>query len=110
MPGVTKAAFIVGGEHGKGVMSCRAAGRWSAPVFMAFDKESFGAQIGAESIDLIVLVMNDRGVDRLLRIEFLPPPKWNTATGRGSRSATVGGLRTDFFANRFVSRALSRKS
>ena len=67
MPGVKKAAFIVGAEHGKGVMSCRTVGGWSAHGFMALDKGSFGAQIGAASMDMILLVMNDRGVERLLQ-------------------------------------------
>src|ERR1700733_7786767 len=66
IPSLKKAAFIVGGEYGSGVMSCRAQG-WSAPVFMQIAKGSWGLQIGAEEIDLVLLVMNQRGVDKLLQ-------------------------------------------
>lgn len=66
MPGVKKAAFGVGGEFGKGVMSCRQATGWTAPVFMELAKGSFGFQIGAQATDLVLLVMNREGVDRML--------------------------------------------
>ena len=62
IPSLKKAAFIVGGEYGSGVMSCRAKG-WSAPVFMQLAKGSWGFQIGAEEVDLVLLIMNQRGVD-----------------------------------------------
>jgi len=61
-----KAAFVVGGEYGSGVMSCRTAGSWSAPVFMQIAKGTWGLQIGAAQTDLILLVMNRKGVDKLL--------------------------------------------
>jgi len=66
IPSLKKAAFVVGGEAGAGVMSCRRANGWSAPVFMHLAKGSFGLQIGAESVDLVLLVMNQRGADKLL--------------------------------------------
>jgi SH3 domain-containing YSC84-like protein 1 len=66
MPSVKKAAFGVGGEFGKGVMSCRQAGGWTAPVFMEMAKGSFGLQIGAQATDLVLLVMNRQGVNRML--------------------------------------------
>ena len=50
IPGLKKAAFIVGGEYGKGVMSCRSGDRWSAPVFMQLAKGSWGFQAGAEQV------------------------------------------------------------
>jgi len=67
IPSLKKAAFVVGGEEGSGVMSCRRANGWSAPIFMRLAKGSFGLQIGAESIDLVLLVMNQEGADKLLR-------------------------------------------
>ena len=67
VPSLKKAAFVVGGEYGKGLMSCRKAGDWTAPVFMEIGKGSWGLQIGAQSIDLVLLVMNDRGMEKLLR-------------------------------------------
>ena len=65
-PSVKKAAFIVGGEFGKGVMSCRNGSSWSAPAIMEIQKGSFGLQIGGETVDLILLVMNQEGANRLL--------------------------------------------
>jgi lipid-binding SYLF domain-containing protein len=55
IPSVKKAAFVFGGEYGKGLMSCHRGGAWSAPVFMELQKGSWGLQIGAQSIDLILL-------------------------------------------------------
>jgi len=66
IPGLKKAAFIVGGEFGKGVISCRSGQTWSAPVFIEMQKGSAGFQIGAEQVDLVLLMMNRNGVDKLL--------------------------------------------
>ena len=55
VPGLKKAAFVFGGEYGKGLMSCRKAGEWSAPVFLKMGKGSWGLQLGAQSIDLVLL-------------------------------------------------------
>jgi SH3 domain-containing YSC84-like protein 1 len=66
IPSMKKAAFVVGGEYGSGVMSCRTKD-WSAPVFMQLAKGSWGLQIGAEQTDLVMLVMNRRGLDKLLQ-------------------------------------------
>jgi lipid-binding SYLF domain-containing protein len=66
IPSMKKAAFIVGGEYGSGVMSCRAGNDWSAPVFIQLAKGSWGLQIGAEQTDLVLLLMNRRGLDKLL--------------------------------------------
>src|SRR6185369_15967320 len=67
VPGLKKAAFVIGGEYGKGLMSCRHNGEWGAPVFMEVGKGSWGLQIGAQSIDLVLLVMNAGGVEKMLR-------------------------------------------
>ena len=66
IPGLKKAAFILGGEFGKGVVSCRSGKTWSAPIFLELQKGSAGFQIGAEQIDLVLLMMNRDGVDKLL--------------------------------------------
>ncbi len=66
IPGLKKAAFMVGGEFGKGVMSCRTGQNWSAPVFLELEKGSAGLQIGAESVDVVLLVMNRAGVQKML--------------------------------------------
>src|SRR5579863_8582916 len=62
IPSLKKAAFVFGGEYGKGMMSCRHDAVWSAPVFMQLEKGSWGLQIGGESIDLVLLVMNQHGM------------------------------------------------
>ncbi len=67
IPHLKKAAFVVGGEYGKGVMSCRNSGAWSAPVFVEMAKGSAGLQIGGEQIDLVLLVMNRGGVEKMLQ-------------------------------------------
>src|SRR5438045_494387 len=65
IPSMKKAAFVVGGEYGSGVMSCRTKG-WTAPVFMQLAKGSWGLQIGAQETDLVLLIMNRRGLEKLL--------------------------------------------
>ncbi len=66
IPSMKKAAFVVGGEYGSGVLSCRSQNGWSAPVFMQLAKGSWGLQIGGEETDLVLLVMNRRGLEKLL--------------------------------------------
>ena len=69
-PSVLKAAFIVGGSYGRGVMTCRSGkdfeGPWGAPSMMALEGGSFGFQLGGEATDLVLLVMNDRGAKAIL--------------------------------------------
>src|SRR2546423_13047044 len=65
IPSMKKAAFIVGGEYGSGVMSCRTGSDWTAPVFMQLAKGSVGFQIGAQETDLVLLIMNRRGLQKL---------------------------------------------
>ena len=69
-PGVIKAAFIFGGRGGKGVISRRVKGGWTAPAFFSLGGGSFGAQIGAQKNDYIFLIMNDAGVKGLLEDKF----------------------------------------
>jgi lipid-binding SYLF domain-containing protein len=68
VPGLKKGAFIVGGKYGKGYLSCRSKGGagWSAPGTVRIEGGSFGLQIGGSETDLVMLVMNERGADRLL--------------------------------------------
>jgi len=67
---MTKVALGVGGSYGRGAMICRSGkafnGSWGAPAMYAIETGSFGLQIGAESTDLVLMVMNPRGVDALL--------------------------------------------
>jgi lipid-binding SYLF domain-containing protein len=70
LPSVMKAAFIVGGSYGRGVMSCRSGpdfnGPWSAPSMMALEGASVGFQIGGQATDFVLLVMNRRGAESIL--------------------------------------------
>jgi len=69
-PSVKKAAFVVGGSYGRGVMTCRSGehftGPWSAPTMMALEGASFGFQIGGSATDFILLVMNEKGAKSVL--------------------------------------------
>ena len=89
IPSVKKAAFAIGGEAGTGVMSCRSANAWSAPVFMHLAKGSFGLQFGAEETDLILLVMNRTGVDKLLQDKVSLGTDASLAAGPVGRSANA---------------------
>lgn len=91
MPGVKKAALVVGGEYGHGVVSCRTASGWAAPVFMTLEKGSVGAQVGAESSDIVLLVMNERGVDHLLQDKVTLGTDVSVAAGPVGHDAAVTG-------------------
>jgi lipid-binding SYLF domain-containing protein len=70
MPSVLKAAFILGGDYGRGTMVCRTgkdfSGPWGAPAMYALEGGSIGFQIGGEATDFVFLIMNDRGANSLL--------------------------------------------
>src|ERR1700691_2701556 len=87
IPSLKKAAFIIGAEYGKGMMSCRHDAAWSAPVFMKLEKGSWGFQIGGESIDLVLLVMNQRGMDKLLQDKVALGADASVAAGPVGRTA-----------------------
>ncbi len=89
IPGMKKAAFVFGGEYGKGVMSCRTGNSWSAPVFMQLAKGSWGLQIGAQAIDLVLLVMNREGADKLLGDKVTLGADAAIAAGPVGRSGTA---------------------
>jgi SH3 domain-containing YSC84-like protein 1 len=70
-PSVKKGGFIVGGQYGKGLISCRRdGGSWGSPAFFTIGGGSFGLQIGGQAVDLVLLVMNPTGVDGLLQDKF----------------------------------------
>jgi lipid-binding SYLF domain-containing protein len=91
VPGLKKAAFIVGAKYGKGFMSCRSKGRagWSAPGAVRVEGGSVGFQIGGSETDVILLVMNQRGADRLLSSQFTLGAEGDIAAGPVGRSATA---------------------
>jgi len=89
IPSMKKAAFIVGGEYGSGVMSCRRQRAWSNPVFMQLAKGSWGLQIGGQQTDLVLLVMNRRGLDKLLEDKVSLGADASIAGGPVGRTASA---------------------
>ena len=90
IPGVKKAAFVVGGEYGRGVASCRTGQSWSAPAFFVIEKGSVGLQIGGNETDLVLLVMNRTGMDKLLGDKVTLGGDVSVAAGPVGRNATAG--------------------
>jgi lipid-binding SYLF domain-containing protein len=91
VPGLKTAAFIVGGKYGKGYLSCRNASGtgWSAPGTVRIEGGSVGFQIGGSETDLIMLVMNERGADKLLSSKFTLGAEGSVAAGPVGRTATA---------------------
>src|SRR5262245_17507435 len=90
VPNLKKAAFIVGGEYGRGVVSCRAGDRWSAPMFVQLAKGSWGFQAGAEEVDVVLLVMNEQGVQSLLQQRATLGADVSIAAGPVGRQSNIG--------------------
>jgi lipid-binding SYLF domain-containing protein len=88
-PNVVKAAFIIGGRGGDGVISRRTAAGWSAPAFFNIGGGSFGAQIGAQSTDYVLLFMNDDALKGLLEDKFEFGGEVSVAAGPVGRSAAA---------------------
>jgi len=91
VPGVKKAAFIIGGQYGKGFITCRAKNHrgWSAPAAIRLEGGSFGFQIGGSETDVVMLVMNGRGARRLMQSQFTLGGEGEIAAGPVGRSATA---------------------
>jgi SH3 domain-containing YSC84-like protein 1 len=91
VPGMKKGAFIVGAKYGKGFLSCRKKGGagWSAPGSIRIEGGSFGLQIGGSETDVIMLVMNERGAQRLLASRFTLGGDASVAAGPVGRDATA---------------------
>lgn len=70
IPGFKKGAFVVGGQYGQGVVTCRTGHGWSAPVFIRMAGGSWGLQIGAQSTDLVLVAVNRKGFQDLLQSKF----------------------------------------
>jgi lipid-binding SYLF domain-containing protein len=101
VPGLKKAAFVVGGEYGKGLMSCRQNRTWSAPIFVQIGKGSVGFQIGAQSIDLVLLVMNTSGMQKMLRNKVTLGVEASIAAGpvgRDARAATDAQMKAEILS------------
>ena len=91
VPGLKTAAFLVGGKYGKGYVSCRNKGGtgWSAPGTVRIEGGSVGFQIGGSETDLVMLVMNERGADKLLSSKFTLGAEGSVAAGPVGRTATA---------------------
>src|ERR1700724_1736854 len=90
VPDLIKGGFIFGGKHGRGVASCRTSEGWSAPAFVSVGGGSWGLQIGVEGVDLVMLVMNDRGLQHLLSSKFELTGEGSVAAGPVGRHASAG--------------------
>jgi lipid-binding SYLF domain-containing protein len=90
-PNVMTGAFVVGGKYGKGYLFCRnkSGTGWSAPGTVRIEGGSVGFQIGGSSTDLIMLVMNERGADKLLSSKFTLGAEGSVAAGPVGRTATA---------------------
>jgi SH3 domain-containing YSC84-like protein 1 len=89
VPSLKKVALGIGGQYGKGYVSCRNEGGWTAPGALRVEGGSFGLQIGASATDVIMLVMNERGVDRLLSNQFKVGADAAVAAGPVGREASA---------------------
>jgi lipid-binding SYLF domain-containing protein len=102
IPSLVKGGFVVGAKHGRGVMSARVDGKgFSAPAFVTMSGGSIGWQIGVESIDLVLLVMNRKGVDDLLSDNFTVGGNASVAAGpvgRNADAATDAKLSSEILA------------
>jgi lipid-binding SYLF domain-containing protein len=89
VPDMKKAAFLVGGQYGRGFAMCRVPGSWSAPAPVRMTGGSFGLQLGADSTDIVLLVMNERGLERLLSDKLSLGLDVNVAAGPVGRDANA---------------------
>lgn len=96
VPGMVKGAFIFGAQYGQGVVTCRTGHGWSAPVFIRMAGGSFGFQIGGQSTDLILVAVNDRGFQDLLKSKFKIGGDASAAAGPVGRA---GQASTDWKMN-----------
>jgi lipid-binding SYLF domain-containing protein len=96
VPGLKKGAFILGGKYGKGFVSCRKHGGqgWGAPAAIRVEGGSVGFQIGGSESDVVMLIMNERGMEKLMSSKFTLGGEGEVAAGPVGRNATA---QTDAF-------------
>src|SRR6202035_915165 len=90
VPSVKKGAFLVGAEYGQGVVTCRTGHGWSAPAFIKIACGSVGFQIGGQATDLVLVAVNDKGFQDLLRSKFKIGADAAAAAGPVGRNAAAG--------------------
>jgi SH3 domain-containing YSC84-like protein 1 len=87
VPSMLKGGFVVGGKYGRGLASCRTPKGWSAPAFFTVKGGSFGFQIGGQAVDLVMLIMNNEGMQRLLSSKVALGADASVAAGPVGRHA-----------------------
>jgi SH3 domain-containing YSC84-like protein 1 len=90
VPHMLKGGFVFGAEGGKGVATCRTANGWSAPAFITISGGSWGLQIGVEAVDLVMIIQNEKGMQRLLTSNFQLGADASAAAGPVGRHAEAG--------------------
>lgn len=89
VPSMLKAGFVFGAQFGRGVASCRTEKGWSDPAFFTIEGGSFGLQIGGQAVDLVMLIMNHRGMEHLLSSKFKIGADATAAAGPVGRHAAA---------------------
>lgn len=98
VPTLLKGGFVVGGAHGKGMATCRTRDGWSGPAPFTMTGGSFGLQIGVQGVDLVMLIMNERGMQALLSSHFKIGADASAAggpVGRHAEAATDWTMRSE---------------
>jgi SH3 domain-containing YSC84-like protein 1 len=90
IPHMVKGGFIFGAKGGKGVATCRTADGWSAPAFITISGGSWGLQIGVEAVDVVLIIQNEKGMQRLLSSNFQIGADASAAAGPVGRHAEAG--------------------
>jgi len=89
VPHMLKGGFVFGAENGRGVTTCRTANGWSAPAFFAITGGSWGLQIGLEGVDLVLIIQNEKGMQRLIGSKFELGADASAAAGPVGRHASA---------------------
>lgn len=89
VPGLKKGAFVIGAKYGRGFVACRRGATWSPPAGIIIEGGSIGFQIGGTEIDVVLAIMNKRGVDRLLSNRFTLGADASVAAGPLGRTAAA---------------------
>jgi len=90
VPHMVKGGFIFGGKGGKGVATCRTANGWSAPAFITISGGNWGLQIGIQAVDLVMIIQNEKGMQKLLESNFQLGADASAAAGPVGRHAEAG--------------------
>jgi lipid-binding SYLF domain-containing protein len=89
VPHLLKGGFVFGAENGRGIATCRTASGWSAPSFFTITGGSWGLQIGVEGVDLVMIIQDDRGLQRLIGSGFQLGGDASAAAGPVGRHASA---------------------